>query len=304
MISIDDNECLINDISEIANIVDKDTSIISLGTKNYDFLSGLKDRIDKLIVITESNISTAEKDVYVKNKIMKSLLKKTKKIVFIINLDDDYKNTKRVVKNIIKIENIANLLDINIGIMQDNMNIVGYVDNEKSIYLNDIVNTFKANRIEDIEEKYRFIYNCVCDYLDSKFRGDNYCNFDSNDKCVANREGVSVHQTMGCCYEFEYGSFFSPQLIKNVRLCRHMGHEVCLTRCITCKMFTCKYLKQKGIEFKCSNILLLDCFFTKKQHLILESNFFKTEDEILKKLLEVNYYPYIIYYLLGDYYIH
>ena len=90
---------------------------------------------------------------------------------------------------------------------------------------------------------------------------------------------------MGCCYSFEYCNFFETKFIKNIKLCEHLINKTCSTKCITCKLFTCKYLKEKHIKFDTHKILLLDCFFDKKQHLILNSNFFKTREDILNKFI-------------------
>ena len=50
------------------------------------------------------------------------------------------------------------------------------------------------------------------------------------------------------------------------------------------KLFV-RFLKEKGIKFDLHKILLLGCFFNKKQHSILTSNFFKTEEEIINNLV-------------------
>ena len=102
---------------------------------------------------------------------------------------------------------------------------------------------------------------------------------------------------MGCCYSFNYAKLLDFRLLKDVKLCQYMQNRTCATKNITCKLFTCKYLKEKNIKFDTHKILLLDCFFNKKQHDIIKSNFFRTREEILQKLQEKNhdlYYWYIL----------
>ena len=102
---------------------------------------------------------------------------------------------------------------------------------------------------------------------------------------------------MGCCYSFNYAKLLDFRLLKDVKLCQYMQNRTCATKNITCKLFTCKYLKEKNIKFDTHKLLLLDCFFNKKQHDIIQSNFFRTREEILQKLQEKNhdlYYWYIL----------
>ena len=148
--------------------------------------------------------------------------------------------------------------------------------------------------------QYEYIYDTVCEYLDNQFCKGNICDF-KNDQCIANRENKTARKDMGCCYSFEYCKVFDPRFIKNVKLCQHLKDKTCSTKCITCKLFTCKYLKERGIKFDTHKILLLDCYFNKKQHLILNSNFFQTRDAILQKLLENNYDLYFWYVLFKKY---
>ena len=110
---------------------------------------------------------------------------------------------------------------------------------------------------------------------------------------------------MGCCYTFKYSpNPFAKELLTNVKQCHFLNCKKCSIKSISCKLFTCKSLQKKGIKFNSHKILLLDCFFNKKQHLILNKNFFKTKDEIINKLLENNYEPYFIYYINKNYIIY
>ena len=163
-----------------------------------------------------------------------------------------------------------------------------------------MINCIKALLMNDTREQYEFVYDTVCDYLDSQFNQCNLCDF-KNDQCIANRTKSTKRETMGCCYSFDYAGFFDYRLIKNVKLCQYMQNRTCATKNITCKLFTCKYLKDKNIQFDSHKILLLECFFDKKQHDIIQSNFFKTREEILNKLLEKNHDLYFWYLCFKKY---
>ena len=94
---------------------------------------------------------------------------------------------------------------------------------------------------------------------------------------------------------------FAKELLTNVKQCQYLNCNKCSIKSISCKLFTCNSLQKKGIKYDTHEILLLDCFFNNKQHLILSKNFFKTKEEIINKLLEKNYEPYFLYYIKGKY---
>ena len=307
-ISLTENLSLSTDfnISELPMIVNENTSIILFGYENdkYKMFSDfhLSKNFDKLIVITQKKQYSIKKRLYFSYSITKSILEHVKKnLLIFINIDNNYMNTKHIIKELIELKKLAELLNINLGINYEGENVFGFISNNESIYFNDVINALRCIYISDKLKKYEYIYNTVCDYLDEQFKINNFCVFHEDDSCVNNRKENSIHSTMGCCYSFEYTNFFSPTFIKNVKLCKYMNCKSCSTKCITCKMFTCKYLKQRGIYFNCNNILLLDCFFNKKQHLILESNFFRTREMIIKKLMEENHDLYFVYYLFKKY---
>lgn len=149
----------------------------------------------------------------------------------------------------------------------------------------------------EIDKKalYEKIYDEMCDYLDNEFKKNNYCDF-QNDKCIANRNGASVHDIMGCCYSFD-----NKMIISNVRVCKHLKDKKCEIKCLTCKLFVCKYLKKKGISYNIDNILGEKYKLNKKEKDILKYNFFKTKEEIISKLLKKDNIPYYLWFLLEKY---
>lgn len=167
--------------------------------------------------------------------------------------------------------------------------IIGYYATPE--HIDEVTILMEALLIENPKDRYEFIYDSACNYLDSKFSQCNYCDF-CNDKCIADRE-TSSSKLMGCCHSYELKSFFGIPIYKNERVCEHLINKTCETKNISCKLFTCKYLKNKGIKFNPNNILYLDYFFNMKQKDIIRFNFFKTKEEIIDKLLIKDLTPYI-----------
>ncbi len=134
------------------------------------------------------------------------------------------------------------------------------------------------------EKKYKYIYDKICDELDENFRKNNYCDFKDN-RCIAQRKNKTCHADMGCCYTFEYSKF--DGLPRDTGVCNYFdyGRKTCSQKCIACKMFTCRYLRKNGVKFEPENYKLLDIFLNKSQKDIIKKEFFKTEEEIIEKLI-------------------
>lgn len=253
--------------------------------------------VEKLVIISNNlNKSYNPKLLYSKHishHILKSL---THNLIILINPNNNYNYSKFIIKNLIILFNLASSINKNLTFNYFNSSIICSIFDNNSIYFNDIINCITAILIKTDSKKYEFIYDTVCDYLDRQFHDCNLCDF-KNDQCVANRAKKTAHDFMGCCYSFNYAKLLDFRLLKDVKLCQYMQNRTCATKNITCKLFTCKFLKEKNIKFYTHKILLLDCFFNKKQHDIIQSNFFRTREEILQKLQEKNhdlYYWYIL----------
>lgn len=218
------------------------------------------------------------------------------KMMIVINNNNDYKESRYIVKNLIKLVKYIKNIEKRLMETEEKRNVLTTVVSNDSKYAEDIINCIKASLIKDKGERYTFIYDTVCDYLDSKFKGCNVCDF-KDDKCIANREGKINHTEMGCCHSFEYCKFYEWGYTKNMKLCQYMQNRQCTTKNISCKLYTCRYIQKRheGFKFNTRKILLLDCFFTQKQHDIIRYNFFKTREEIIKKLQKRNFEPYCLY---------
>lgn len=168
-------------------------------------------------------------------------------------------------------------------------------------YSPEILDALKAISIHDEKQKITFLYNCIVNSLDNIWYTQNPCKF-CNNICIASRNGYTSHKEDGCCYSFEYSK--NPLLfIKNLQACKQLGKDKkCLTQNISCKLFVCDYLKKiKKFKININSFLLIQAFFSKKQQLVLQYNFFKTKEEIIEKLLENDNSNFLIYYLLSKY---
>lgn len=253
------------------------------------------DLIDKIIVISKHHNQTTNKKILFYSHFSKSIIKSLGKNFLVhINLNNNYEYLKFVVTNLINLFGITSDLNKFFNFSLDNYKIICSVSQNNSKYFNDIINCIKVLLLSDKQKRYEYIYDTVCDYLDSQFHDCNLCDF-KNDQCVANRAKRTAHETMGCCYSFNYAGVLDFRLVKDVQLCQYMQNRTCATKNITCKLFTCRYLKENNVKFDTHKILLLDCFFNKKQHDIIQSNFFKTREQILEKLLETNHDIYFWY---------
>ena len=286
----------------LSNYIAPDVSIIYIGkdvVPNNTLLSLHKNKqFDKLIILSKSKLNYTYPRLFVNSSITYSTLEHIKKhCLIIVKLSNDYTEMKWIINNLIKLKKLESKLNLQLGLFTDNSNFLGFIEHSIcSQYLDDFINSLRCLFIADKSLQYAYIYDTVCEYLDTQFCKNKICDF-QNDKCIANRAHLTAHEDMGCCYSFEYCNFFETKFIKNIKLCEHLINKTCSTKCITCKLFTCKYLKEKHIKFDTHKILLLDCFFDKKQHLILNSNFFKTREDILNKLLEENHDFYFWYVL-------
>lgn len=154
-----------------------------------------------------------------------------------------------------------------------------------------------ALTILNIRSRYEYIYDTICDYLDNKFTENNYCDF-IDDACVVNRGFASKNRCMGCCYSFSLDFFMN---MRNKKVCQYLDlvNKRCITKNISCKLYTCNYLEKKGISFKLQNFTDLNRIFTKNQMRVLKYNCFKTKDAIIDRLLEVgkNKLPHFLFCL-------
>lgn len=179
-------------------------------------------------------------------------------------IDIDNKNVNRVIKNTKK---ILNLCDKNNYKLKFN-----YLEK-----ITDDDNAFWIKNIEEainINERYSLIYDKVCEYIDKKYMKCNYCDF-KDDVCIYFRYHNMLEHKNGCCYSDARGG-----------LCENLVNNSCKIKSISCKLYSCEYLRKNKINFRMKNIPLIKYFFNIKQKYYIKYSFFKDKDYVIDKLIK------------------
>ena len=204
-----------------------------------------------------------EPEAEYRNEVVRKLPSQKKmqsaKILTIIRLNNNFKHLKNIVLTLRKMTE------------KSDASVTYYLIVNDSKYLQDFILCLEAMQIKDRKEKYEYLYDKTCEYLDEQFSKYNYCDF-NHDKCIANRNGTCRYQEMGCCHSFKLSKFI-PGMLTNERVCQYLSNKKCSTKNISCKLHCCGYLREKGIRFKTHEMLALECFFNQKQHDIINLNF-------------------------------
>lgn len=192
------------------------------------------------------------------------------------------KQYKKILKRLLLIKKVIYKINIKIGIPTDTKILLGYIINydEESKQQKDFISAINAIFYNSRYERYNYIYDTVCDYLDSYFYGKNLCDFKDN-QCGEKRNTTSL---TGCCHHFK-NKWLGPIGSKLV-LCEHLKEDyTCGAKCISCKLFTCDYLEKKGIKFRIKDILLLKVFFNPIQKYFIKYMVFTPKDKIIRRLM-------------------
>lgn len=211
------------------------------------------------------------------------ILKKEKIILKIDFNKFTTKKYKKILKKLLFIKNIALILKKDFGLNKHTRTIAYIINFNKEIKIqNDFILCLNAIFFNSRYERYNYIYDTVCDYLDSYFYGKNLCDF-KNNICGEKRNTTA---TMGCCHHFKYKKL-GP--FSKLVLCEYLDKKTytCNAKCLACKLFTCDYLRKKGIKFKIKNILLLDVFFNPIQKYFIKYKVFTPKEKILKILIKL-----------------
>lgn len=209
-----------------------------------------------------------------------TILKKDRLILKIDFNTFGRKQYKRILKRLLFIKKM--MLKSKIGIRENSKILLGYITNynENIKDQNDFILAINAIFYRTRYERYSYIYDTVCDYLDSDFYGKNKCDFKDN-KCGEKRNTSSV---VGCCRHFKY-KLIGPLYPKWV-ICEYLTKEhKCGAKCISCKLYTCDYLRKRGIVFKIRDILLLDVFFRPLQKYYIKYMVYTPKEKVLKRLM-------------------
>ena len=165
---------------------------------------------DKFILVNKKYIDKTSNIAFIDitNNNFWNILKKDCNIIFSIdfkNITDT--NYEKVIKRIIKVKSKCINKNITIGIKQNEKVIVGAIDNyhedipeHKSILI-----AINAILYGVLKQRYEYLYDEICEYLDNQFITNNYCDF-KNDQCIANRKSKFMNNIMGCCHSSRYNS--------------------------------------------------------------------------------------------------
>ena len=199
-------------------------------------------------------------------------LKKEKQLILKLNKNNiDYyiKNTRKIIKYCDKYK-------LNLEIYYNNKkltdnNLSKNTDNN----IRDIITIRHAINIKDKLERYEYIYNTICSYLDKDLE-NHYCDF-INDVCIRDRLNGTNHKN-GCCECIGRGK------------CKYLINSKCIEpTCLACKLFTCKVLREKGIVYNLNDYVLTKYFFTNKQKDILKFSYWTPKNEVINRLLKNKY---------------
>lgn len=218
------------------------------------------------------------------NKINIINILKNSKILLRIDFNNlKSQNYKKILKKLLRMKKISIVLKKQIGITNENKMLLGYITNydNGNQKQKDFILAINAIFFNTRYERYNYIYDTVCEYLDNYFYGKNLCDF-KNNKCGEKRNTTS---TTGCCHHFKHRAI-GP--LSKLVLCEYLNDDyTCKAKCISCKLFTCDYLEKKGIKFKIKDILLLDTFFNPIQKYYIKYMVFTPKEKILNRLLKL-----------------
>ena len=96
---------------------------------------------------------------------------------------------------------------------------------KKKRAVNSLEDLATAINLSSKKERLDFIYDKVCDYLDSDFLGKNKCEF-LKDQCIADR-AKPYYKNCGCCRA------------KSGEVCEYLKDGHCTIRNLGCKFFIC-----------------------------------------------------------------
>lgn len=148
---------------------------------------------------------------------------------------------------------------------------------EEKMALNQISLLVKLFSIHDEKEQLSFMYDAVCDDMMCEISKLNYCHF-INNKCIKMRysAGFPNSKENGCC----------ANTYKDVgKNCRYLRADHSCSICsISCRVFTCEYLQQRGIDHSLWQYPIIDCTINKFSRAKLIHNFFVPKEVMIKKL--------------------
>lgn len=189
---------------------------------------------------------------------------------------------KKILRKLLFVKKVMKKKEI--GLHENSKILLGYIINynEKNKKQNDFILGLNAIFYNTRYDRYEYIYDSVCEYLDGYFYGKNLCDF-KNNKCGEKRKTTSV---IGCCRHYK-NKLLGPILPNNFVQCEYLIEKKCKAKCISCKLYTCDYLNSKGVKFRIKDILLLNTFFNPLQKYFIKISVYTPKDKIIKRLMRL-----------------
>ncbi len=132
----------------------------------------------------------------------------------------------------------------------------------------------------DKEERYSYLYDLICDYLDNEFKEKNICGF-CHDLCKRRRNmmerGIKKNTYInGCCHSY----------LENADCPYLKASGGCKIKNIACKTYTCFYLKKQGIRYSLNKIYLSRYFFNTRQKFYMKNTYFVDKPVIMQGIMK------------------
>ena len=151
--------------------------------------------------------------------------------------------------------------------------------NERNIdYITNALNM--KNRKKRIE----YVYDQSCKLIDWKNKGINICGFE-NGKCWVQRK-IKNGKCNGCC-----------------RKCIYQTSNGCSTKNLSCKLFNCTEVRSRYNVIRYNDLILLK-LLSKKNQIIIKSDYFSKREDVLKDLYSYSFIYStfrIVYRLIRNY---
>ena len=226
--------------------------------------------ITKFLVVNEDEL---KEDI---EKICKNILLDEK------NFISEFQTSKETLKLKDILNTYAMVLKQGIVSLIENKNYAFYIGDEK--INNDMKNTMlielskllRVCNIEDLEDKFSFIYDDMCSKMLEEALNLNYCDF-LDDRCVTMRytNGFPHSKVNGCC---------ANTYMDKDKNCRYLNEDHSCSICsIACRAFTCEYLQKRGIDHALWQYPIMDCTVKKLYRGRIVYGFFIPKEKMLKK---------------------
>ena len=198
--------------------------------------------------------------------------------------DDNFESKKNVPIEKIEFKAMMNMYKEIVKLKSENIiNKAFYVHDDEVLQedekmaLNQISLLIKVFNIEDEKEKLSFVYDTFCENMMEEISRLNYCYF-INNKCIKMRytSGFPNSKENGCC---------SNTYMDKRKDCRYLKDDHSCAICsISCRVFTCLYLQERGIDHSLWQYPIIDCTLNKLSRAKIIHNFFTPKEKIMQKL--------------------